>query len=638
MEGEARRVGWKGPALVFVGTVTALLVVYRRLPVLFDVDAYYHLAVACLYRAHGLLRSLDWARYSVMHEGFGDKELLFHLGLVPFVGGDATQGGLLALALLGGLVAAALAWAAVGAIGRIGLVVPLLVFASASQFTLRIVRLRPELLSLLLVLVAVDLAAARRHRALAAVGFVYALSYTAFQTFLGLCGLFFVYTLWVERRREWGLLLAAVVGVGLGLGLHPQFPANLRVWWVQNVDFFLGPSPVDIGREIEARTTRDTLVLNLGWWIGLLALWRSRTPAGGPPVSGRLRDVTAIAAAVFGVLTLLMSRFITYSVPLVTLALVRTMGARGESPGPAVRLPWRGRLPAALVLAVCVGIGVLTTRAGGERLAADMERIFRPDMRADWEAFGRALPAGARVFAPWAATEEFVFWAPQGLYLNVLDPIFMRARDPALHRLHMDVLEGREPDVPLVAGSRFASDFYADDGQYPVVRARLAGDPRVERLHDGITFLDRFVPDANAGFLLDWKVIPAGLPVPPSLEVVLAPETTDYPRASSAAERSLEGYVDGRRLGAASECATFARALDVGRERIALEVSPYGPAEVYLDDELRAIVPPRAAVLGRGVVLPLALAPGRHRLTVRTCPYDGQLGFYALVRSREPLP
>jgi hypothetical protein len=43
-------------------------------------------------------------------------------------------------------------------------------------------------------------------------------------------------------------------------------------------------------------------------------------------------------------------------------------------------------------------------------------------------------------------------------------------------------------------------------------------------------------------------------------------------------------------------------------------------------------IPARAATLGLGVTLPLTLAPGPHRLTVRTCPREGHLGFYALIR------
>ncbi len=625
-------------ALVFLGSALALLVLCARLPVLPDADSYYHLAVARAYAEHGLSYRPDWARFSVMHDGFGDKELLFHVLLVPFVAlMDPTRGGVLALALLGAAIAALLAHDARAAIGPWGLAIPLLVFGTAADFLLRAIRLRPELLSLLLVLIAIRLAGERRWLLLGVVACLYALAYTAFQAFLGLCLLFFLHTWRVEGRAEWRLLVYPAVGVALGLLVHPQFPANLRVWLVQNVAFFVPNETVDLGPEILPRTTRDTLLLNLGWWAGLLVLWRSRSPAGAPGTDRRLRDFTLLAAAAFAFLYVLMYRFVIYAVPLATLALLRSMQAAGEAPGRFTRLSARARVPFILAFSLCLVSAVPLTRLGLGRMQAAMARIWRPDMRADWEAFARAMPDGAKVAAPWAATEAFVFWAPRAAYLNVLDPLFMAARDGAAYRLYLDLFEGREPDIPLLASTRLDSEYYADDGQYPFAKARLALDPRVEHLHDGVTYLYRFVAGRNDGFLLDWKVLPADAPMPPAAELVEDPALRAYPRAASERERALEGYVDGRRLGEVTGCIGFARAERMDRPtRLVLELSPYGSAELYVDGQPAAAVPsPRAAVLGRGVILSLPLDPGPHRLAVRTCPSEGQVGFYALVRGRE---
>ena len=628
-------------ALVFLGSALALYFLCARFPVLPDADSYYHLAVARAYAEHGLFYRPDWARFSIMHDGFGDKEFLFHVLLIPFTRlADPTRGGVVALALLGALIAALLAHQAMAAVGRWGLAIPLLVFGSAADFMLRAIRLRPELLSLLLILIAIPLASRRRSALLAVVAFLYTLGYTAFQAFLGLCLLFFVYTLWVERRAEWRIAVYPGIGVALGLLLHPHFPANVRVWLVQNVSFFVQNATVDPGPEILPPTTRETLLLNLGWWAGLLVLWRSRSRVAAPCEDRRLSDFTLLAAAAFGLLYLLMYRFIVYAVPLVTLALLRSMQAAGEAPGRFTRLAARGRVPFALAFSLCLLSAAPLTRLGLGRMQAAMSRVWRPDMRADWEAFARAMPDGAKVAAPWAATEAFVFWAPRAAYLNVLDPLFMAARDAATYRLYLDLFEGREADIPLLATARFESEFYADDGQYPFAKARLATDPRVAHLHDGITFLYRFLEGRNADFLLDWKVLPEGAPMPPPLDLVADPALPLYPRAATERERAVEGYVDGRRLGAAAGCIGFARAEDVERAtRLVLEVSPYGSAEVYADDRPTAAIPsPRAAVLGRGVVLSLALDPGRHRLAIRTCPAEGQVGFYALVRGRESAP
>src|SRR5207245_6757423 len=145
-------------------------------------------------------------------------------------------------------------------------------------------------------------------------------------------------------------------------------------------------------------------------------------------------------------------------------------------------------------------------------------------------ALARAMADGAKVAAPWAATEAFVFWAPRAAYLNVLAPVFMAARGAATYRPYLDLFEGREPDIPLVATSRFDSEFYADDGQYPFAKARLALDPRVAHLHDGITYVYRFLAGRNADFLLDWKVLPEPPPMPPPPRLAANPLSRSTPR------------------------------------------------------------------------------------------------------------
>jgi hypothetical protein len=613
-----------------------LAVLYARMPVLSDADSYYHLAVARAYAQQGILQRLDWARFSIMHDRFGDKELLFHLLLAPFAAlRDPTTGAVIALALLGAAVAAVVAHDAIDAIGPWGMAVPLLVFGTSADFMLRMIRLRPELLSLLLILLALPLAARRQAGRLGLVACAYALAYTAFQAFLGLCVLFFVYGLWAERRRDWRLLAYPAIGVVIGLLVHPHFPANLRVWMVQNVGFYLQNTTVDAGAEIRSSTTRDALLLNLGWCAGLLVLWRSRTQVGPPRADRRLLDLTLIATAVFGLLFLVSYRFVIYVIPLVTRALLRAMQVAGEAPGRSMRLPWRGTVPFAIAFGLCLLSAVPMARFGIGTM--NKVRSWRADMRADWEAFGRAMPDGAKVAAPWAATEEFVFWAPHALYLDVLDPLFMVARDEGTYRLYLDLFEGRAPDIPLLASTTFDSEYYADDGQYPFAKARLAQDPRVEHVYEGITYLYRFLAGRNQDFLLDWKVLPAGAPMPPPPELVADPSLPAYPRAATERERALEGYVDGTRVSGGDRCLDFARIEETRSPlQLAVEFSPYGTAAVFVDGRpIASILSPRGAVLGRGGIIAYTLAAGRHVLALRTCPAEGRVGFYAVIRGRE---
>ena len=53
-----------------------------------DNDPYYHIKVASLISENGPLEHFPWTRFSVWGDRFFDKDLLFHLLLVPFAGED----------------------------------------------------------------------------------------------------------------------------------------------------------------------------------------------------------------------------------------------------------------------------------------------------------------------------------------------------------------------------------------------------------------------------------------------------------------------------------------------------------------------------------------------------------------------
>ncbi len=249
---------------------------------LYDTDSYYHLAIGRAYLQHGLIDALPWARLSLMFDGFGDKEPLFHIFLAPYAA-FGTAGGRLALAFLNAALAALLAGFGARQLGWRGLFLPLLAYAGSLEFLGRAVRLRPEQLSVFLLLILVPAAAGRRWRLVALLAFLYTLAYTAFHALLGLTFFFFLYELWRERRFDWRPLLYPWLGCALGLVLHPQFPHNLLVWKVQSVDFFRYRAILDVGNEIAATTTARMLEQNWPWLLALLCCWR----AAVPPPAGR---------------------------------------------------------------------------------------------------------------------------------------------------------------------------------------------------------------------------------------------------------------------------------------------------------------------------------------------------------------
>jgi hypothetical protein len=591
---------------------------YSRHPLLYDADSYYHLAVARAYAQEGILHDLPWARFSLMHPGFGDKEFLFHVLLAPFAAlPDALLGGRLALAMLDALVLAIVGFLASRAMGRWGLLAPLGLVLGSQEFAWRLVRLRPELLSLALLLLALWAAARGRYRWLGALAAVYALSYTAFHAFLGLFLILFLFLGWARRRWEPGLALYPLLGAGLGLVIHPQFPKNLEVWVAQSVDFFLHRAHLDVGTEIRPNLTDVVLLANLGWFLGLAVLWRSGrpAPADSPQDAGRAADVFGVAAAVFGGLYLLMSRFSIYAFPFVTLWALFELRRRGRLPGRSMALLGGRRLP----IAVALGVALLASLPGALRELGTFARRTDPgpgEIRLrEREEVARTLPSGARVAAPWRSTPVYLFSAPWARFLNVLDPVFMAVPYPRLYEIQSRLFDGSEPDPPLAAVAGLESDFIVcplGEETRGLVE-RLTADPRVTVLHRGFNGVFQIHP--AAGFVLDWQ---------------------GYPRLADPAARAVEGYVDARRISQGRDCATLVHEEETGTAaRVDYELAPSGPTTLWLDGRFLASTAGNpGAVLGEGIRLPVDLAPGLHRITVRTCPAkDGRSGFYLVERT-----
>ena len=621
-------------ALITLGGVAWIL---APLPNLFDVDSYYHLAVARKYAQEGLRGGLPWARFSVMAEGFGDKELLFHVLLIPFARLDGDTGGKLAIALLNAAIAALLARQAVRAIGPWGLLVPAWLLFSAGDYVSRLLRLRPEALSLIELLLAVELAATRRYRLLGLLAIVFPLSHTAFQLLPVLCAAWFLADgLW-RQRWEWALPAYAILGTVVGLFIHPHFPQNVVVWYVQNVLHARLPLP-DAGMEFAHNTLSSALLLNRGWWASLAFLWLARRregPAAGEPESTLARYLL-VAALVFGALYAYLSRFATYFVPFATLALLYQLRARGERPAEWIHLPGRLRLPswAFALAAALLSLQTVT-------MMRSLFRISHADdagRHAEGRALSAALPPGATVAATWLETEMYVYYAPQARYLNVLDPVFMAARDPARYALMLEVFEGREPDLPYAIKVNLASDYVAlSQEETHGANARLVRDPRILTRHRGHLGLFELRPRANEAFALDWRLAPGQ--VDPSR--VTADEVRrwpPYPRPEKPGQREYEGFVDFRRLDRPDSCQVFGRVVDAAEDiEPAVEFAPYGSGSLWVDGERKASIDaPRHAVLGEGERVRLSLARGPHTMTVTTCAADGYGGFYLVGREASP--
>ena len=230
-----------------------------------------------------------------------------------------------------------------------------------------------------------------------------------------------------------------------------------------------------------------------------------------------------------------------------------------------------------------------------------------------------------------------MLWAPQALYLNVLDPVFLAARDPARHAAQANVFSGEEPDVPLAVAVALDSQFlaYSPYAGLDLLTARLEHDSRIairHRLH-GFNLLWTILPDRNDAFILDWLELPSKEDAAAPTTANLDPALRRYPRWPVGRGTRVEGYVDTRRLDDGPGCITLAHPIATAEpQHWQVELAPWGPSTAWLNgNEVAGIGGEPKAVLGRGVTFALDLAAGDNLLAVRTCAgkdEKGPRGFY----------
>jgi hypothetical protein len=628
--------------LAFVVSLILFFILFSRFTNLHGGDAYYHLAVARAYAQQGVTDTLSWARFSAMHDGFGDKEFLFHIFLVPFVKwlphGTSAH---LALAVLNAVVFALLAYFGLRGIGWWGLLAPLWVFGTSAAFTLRMTRLRPEILALIIFLLITWVGARKKHIWVLVLAAIFTLSYTAWQALLGLCLGWFLYSGWIGRKWEWRLLAGGVAGVVFGLLLHPHFPHNLKIWVIQNVDYFSFKTALPVGSEILSTTTKTVLDLNLGWIAGLFVFWRSieKDEHGSLQESEKAGPAAffLVNGIAFTLLYLLMQRFSIYCIPFVTLALFFEIQRRGKTIGRWTYLPWRGKIPFAMAFGICL----CTSMVGFGHIYNNLKQhgVFQAFYTENWKSIEQAIPKNAHVAAPWDHAEIYVWAAPQAKYLNVLDPVFMAKPYPQTYRWQRRVWTGQETDVPLITKTSLDSDYllFPFNG-FSKLNSRLRHDPRVEAMHQGIDVLYRIKPPGKRSFVMDWKVVPLQQKWPPSLEDIQE-KGWPYPRHPDPVGRAVEGYVNGLRIRTEEKWINFVHVKDVDTPvLVTYELAPYGSCIFWHNDrQVVEIKAPLEAVLGQGMFFSLSLDKGRHRFTVHTGVHQQQAGFYLLERRRVPL-
>jgi hypothetical protein len=289
----------------------------------------------------------------------------------------------------------------------------------------RLALVRPHLLSISLALVVLWAFARGRLRILAVAAVMYPLSYVAFwQIPLILLIATESARLLSGERVRWKPAAVVTVCLAAGALLHPNTYNLLGINWIHMKDILLqhawgGTVELDLGKEFNPYPLADwgryLVVVVLMAGAALVLAWRQRRSSPVPLAF-------AIAAMVFGLLTVKSLRFVEYFAPFSAAALALA--------APNVKRRFLAPLLLGVSLIYMLAVGTEPFKI----LALPVKKAHIEPKIAKY--FEQSIPAGSQVFTcGWDYTGNLMLALPDRRFMVAADPTLFYKKDPELYRI-----------------------------------------------------------------------------------------------------------------------------------------------------------------------------------------------------------
>ena len=442
-----------------------------RAPAPRDYDEYYHLALAREMWSGLRIPSFWWTPFSTMYDQFVDGAPLFHILLMPFARLPLERAGLFG-ALLGQLFAVgSFAWV----LHTMRVPRPwwfVLAFPAVGTVLLqRLEMCRPHVWLIGFSLLLFPLLEGRRWKTLAVVSALFGLTHTGGWIAIAIAAAWTILgAVLPDERREgeprflWQPLAATAGGWLLGQLVHPDVPANFRLFFVSNfVIPFQATSAANaaLRRELGNELTPPTAQVLFEQWPAFVAAGLVIAALALQP---RMRRRTTLTVALFAlgfllVGALLMQRFLELGTPLALLALALAARDWRDEDLPRPLPGWGGTLAA-------VGLLAATFSSVASNTRYDVGKWSPPRKMAVW--LGTQGTRGERVFtAQWADSGPLFYSAPQLQSLVALDPTAFAEKDPELFAMYSNIVRTRSADPVRLIRERFSARWVTVWKAYP---------------------------------------------------------------------------------------------------------------------------------------------------------------------------
>lgn len=481
--------------LLILAGIAVIIVAQFSIPTLFDADGYLHIRMAEFIREGGLRYNFHWARYSTFTDHFADKDLLYHLLLIPFsLWPNIFFGAKIAACLF----AIFLYLAFFFCLKRycIKPLVPILLaaFFLSAPFLVAISRPRPMIFSIALTLLFTHFLIKGKRWVLFALAVVYTLTHVSGPHLIFFAALGEVIRYCNQRQFAWKSVLAVAGGVLMGILIHPNFPNNLLVLYLNGVlvPIYALKWGLELGAEFFPTDTRDFV---LGYPLVLIGLILLLAAATSP--ARRIKISTKIwmgISAFFFVFSFFSRRYGIHSYPMILISL----GAYFSDWWSQERLLLfrQSKLVQWLVVSgtsVILTFVVLNTYKGFRQNALS-EMICNSHFEAVAQYMSQNIPPQELIFhTNWSDSQYFIGLNPQNDYFVTLDPMYMYYWDPKKYQLYREIAFGNSSDPYKFLKEDFGVRYgYAGKNYFSGLITQLRNDARFEVMaEDGLGLIFR---------------------------------------------------------------------------------------------------------------------------------------------------
>ena len=401
----------------------------------------------------GVFDEFPWTQTSIWKDRFADKEFLFHVHLMPSIHivPNPMIAGKIAISVLGG-VSFLLFYRLLNQFQiRHSLIWTLIVFGINFVFLQRMCMVRPHVLSLVLTLLFIENLWRQKPWQVLIILFIYPLAYTA-APFLILIVIIYLIILWIHQRKlRVSFLLLTFTGTIGGLVIHPQFPNNLPMWYVQNALL-----PIfNWGHSKKFWFVTEHTALPMPEFIGAYGLTLVLFGTATTVMILKWRNLGSITIFIFALssiflgMTIVSMRFVEYWVPFTVISCA--LSIKAVNPIKSIVLKNTIKIGQFGLLSFSVIMYVLALLLIPVR--------FTPELEGAAQWLRNNTPKEAIVFTTnWADFPQLFYFNPQNYYLFGLDPIYCYAYNADAWDLWVAIVSGQTRD----SGAEIQNIFHAD--------------------------------------------------------------------------------------------------------------------------------------------------------------------------------